>query len=389
MPDVLLIEPCDFERYPVHGQLSVAKQMMNAFGPRLGLVGICTDNTRIGRWVKKNIDGVEYNFFAVGRRIPTSSKPFIPARMKAYLQIRRYRRQILAIGIKSVFIQASEVLLAVKDWGWNSVCYRLAGLNNPLVMPRYSWAKLFAGPYGKRFLSALASVDLVLASGDRNAIDEFLANSAGLFSQERVIQFPTRVNMDMFHPIPSEYARRAIGMKGRGPLVVTCGRINWVKGWEFTIESFRLFREIRPEATLTFVGDGEERPRLERKIDQHGLTSCVKITGFLPPEQVVSHLSASDLYIVGSLKEGWSVATLEALACGKPIVSTAVSGARDMIVEGGNGYIGEKRDPKCFADAMNRALALKDADKISLRVAEKYALKYLARDLAVLWKPLA
>jgi len=39
MPDVLLIEPCDFERFPVGGQLSFAKQMMTTFGNRLALVG--------------------------------------------------------------------------------------------------------------------------------------------------------------------------------------------------------------------------------------------------------------------------------------------------------------------------------------------------------------
>jgi glycosyltransferase involved in cell wall biosynthesis len=388
MPDVLLIEPCNFEDFPVGGQLSSAKQMMKVFGNRLALVGICTDDTPIGRWAKRNFDGVEYNFFAVGRMIPSSRKPFIPGRLTAYLWIKKYKRQILSLEIRSVFIRTSEVLLAVKDWGWNSVCYELAGLNNPLVMPRYSWAKLFAGLYGKRFLSALRAVDVVLAAGDRNAIDEFVANSAGLFSRQRIIQFPTRVDTDIFHPIPSECAKAVIGLEGRRPIVTTCGRINWVKGWEFIIETFQLFNRVWPEAMLIFVGDGEDRPRLEKKIERQGLASCVKITGFLPHEKVAVYLSASDLCVVGSLKEGWSLAMLEALACGKPIVSTDVSGARDMIVEGGNGYIVEKRDPKCFADAMNRALAIKGAQEISLRVAEKYAVKNLARDLGRLWHAL-
>jgi glycosyltransferase involved in cell wall biosynthesis len=389
MPDVLLIEPCNFEDFPTGGQLSTARQMMKVFGNRLALVGVCTDESPVGRWVKRNFGGIEYDFFAVGHRIPSSCKPFIPGRVAAYLQIKKYKRQILSLEIRSVFIRTSEVLLAVKDWGWDSLCYELAGLNNPLVMPRYSWAKLFAGLYGKRFLSALRAANVVLAAGDRNAIDEFVANSAGLFSRQQIIQFPTRVDTDIFHPIPSECAKAVIGLEGRRPIVTTCGRINWVKGWEFIIETFQLFNRVWPEAMLIFVGDGEDRPRLEKKIERQGLASSVKITGFLPHEKVALYLSASDLCVVGSLKEGWSLAMLEALACGKPIVSTAVSGARDMIVEGGNGYIVEKRDPKCFSETMCRALALKDSDKVSLVLAEKYAVKNLARDLGMLWEPLA
>ena len=83
MPDVLLIEPCNFEDFPTGGQLSVAKNMMRAFGSRLALVGISTDDTPIGRWVKRKFDGVEYDFFAIGRWIPSSRKPFVPARIKA------------------------------------------------------------------------------------------------------------------------------------------------------------------------------------------------------------------------------------------------------------------------------------------------------------------
>jgi glycosyltransferase involved in cell wall biosynthesis len=80
---------------------------------------------------------------------------------------------------------------------------------------------------------------------------------------------------------------------------------------------------------------------------------------------------------------------LEALACGKPIVSTDVSGARDMIVEGANGFVVDGCDPKRFAETMVRALSLREHEQTSLRIAERYAPTKLAKDLGILWSPLA
>ena len=83
------------------------------------------------------------------------------------------------------------------------------------------------------------------------------------------------------------------------------------------------------------------------------------------------------------------MAMLETLECGKPIVSTNVSGAKDMIRQGQNGFVVEKRDPAEFAKGMGDALKLQGSQQISLGIAENYALKNLARDLGALWKPLS
>jgi glycosyltransferase involved in cell wall biosynthesis len=389
IPNVILIEPCNFEDFPVGGQLSVAKQMISIFGNRLALVGISTDETPIGRWVKKKFDGVEYDFFAVGRWIPSSRKPLVPARITAYLQMKRYKKKIMSLGVKSAFIQSPEILMAGHKWGWNSICYWCAGLGNPLDMPRYRWGKLLAGLFFKKWINSLAKADVILAAADDKLIDAFVTRSGGALAKDRVIKFPTRVETSVFRPTNKAIAGKELGIHQNDLLIVNCGRINAVKGWDLIIEAFKVFNEKHPAAKLVYVGDGEDRPALEQAINRFGLSQSVAVTGFQPPEIVAKYLNAADLCVVGSHMEGWSVAMLEALACGKPIVSTDVSGALDMILEGGNGYIVEKRDPNCFAEAMNRALALKEADTISLGLADKYALKNLARELGMLWKPLA
>ena len=279
--------------------------------------------------------------------------------------------------------------MVVHKWGWNSICYWCAGLGNPLDMPRYRWGKLLAGLFFKKWITSLAKVEVILAAADDKSIDAFVSRSGGILARDRVIKFPTRVDTSVFRPINKATAGKEVGIDQNDLLVVNCGRTNAVKGWDFIMEAFKLFHEKDPAAKLVYVGDGEDRPSLEQAINKFGLGQSVTVTGFQPPEIVAKYLNAADLCVVGSHMEGWSVAMLEALACGKPIVSTDVSGARDMILEGGNGYIVEKRDPNCFAEAMNRSLALKEAAKISLRLADKYALKNLVRELGELWKPLA
>jgi glycosyltransferase involved in cell wall biosynthesis len=79
---------------------------------------------------------------------------------------------------------------------------------------------------------------------------------------------------------------------------------------------------------------------------------------------------------------------LEMLACGKPIVSTDVSGTRAMIRHGVNGFI-VGRDPVRFAAAAADALNLSDARAASLAVARQFSVETLASDLSAIWPPVA
>lgn len=388
MPNVLLIEPCDFREYPIGGQLTFAKQMMAAFGNQLALVGACTDSTPIGSWIDKFIDGQTFKFFSTNRWTKTAERPLIPRRLSAYIHLRRNQRAILSLGVRNAFVRAPEALLAVSDWGWDSLCYFFPGLTNPLAIPRYALGKLLARTFFDAWIRSTTKADVILAAADERRIDAFVSCTGGKLTKNRIVKFPTRVDTSIFRPMPKCVSREILNIDKEIPLVVNCGRINHAKGWEFLCDAFRVLLRNRNNAHMVFVGDGEDRPKLQRYIRDHDLVNNVKIAGFRPANQVRDFLNAADVVAVGSYYEGWSLSMLEALACAKPIVSTDVSGAKDMIVEGENGFIIENRNHKCFAEAMNRALFLPEAKKISLRMAEKYAVKNLARDLRSVWEPL-
>jgi glycosyltransferase involved in cell wall biosynthesis len=162
----------------------------------------------------------------------------------------------------------------------------------------------------------------------------------------------------------------------------------WVKGWDLLLDMVRLLSGSLPDVRLVFVGDGEDRAKLLERADRLGIGNRVIVTGFLPQERVRTFVNAADLCVVGSHHEGWSVAMLEMLACGKPMVATDVSGARDQIVEGGNGYIVDSRDPAVYAAAVQKALNLANASQVSLQIAMRFSVERLAAELRPLWTPL-
>jgi glycosyltransferase involved in cell wall biosynthesis len=252
---------------------------------------------------------------------------------------------------------------------------------------RYKWGRHLAWLYDRKLFAALEKVDVIIASADEDSVSGLIGRSKGRLSRDRVVQFPTRVDTDVFKPLSQDWARQVVGIpNGRGPIVVASGRICLAKGWELVHDAFAVFREKHPHAHLYFVGDGEQRPFLENRVERMNLRSHVTITGFLTREQVALYLNAADLCVVGSRREGWSNAMLEGLACGKPMVSTDVSGASAMIINGVNGYITHERDPRVFADAMRMALALQSARDVSVHLSEKYAVKSLAADLCAIWQ---
>lgn len=390
MSDVLLIEGCNFIDYPIGGQLSFSRQMMKVFGNRLALVGISTDTTPTGKWIKKEIDGIVYDYYAFLRRDITSKRPVVPARLFGYWNLRKHRQTIMSLGIRNMFLQSHELLCVVLSWESESICYRFPGVDNPLSISRYQWAKPLAILFDKWFLPKVAKANVILATADEDAIQELLLRSKGLLRRKHLKQFSTRVDTTLFKAGNKKEMRSRLKLPQECKILVTTGRIHWAKGWRFLIDSFVEFQKLYSNSILYFVGDGEDRPAVEQEIEAKMLVGKVFITGVQPPQIVAEYLRASDLFVMASEKEGWSTSLIEAMASCLPIVSTDVSSANTIIQNGLNGFVIRSRDFNQFAKKMEMAIQL-DPDKIvqySQREITKYSLENLATDLGRIWEPL-
>ena len=121
------------------------------------------------------------------------------------------------------------------------------------------------------------------------------------------------------------------------------------------------------EGTLTFVGDGPLRPRLEGR-------AGVTVTGYLPHEAVPGHLAAADVLCQPSLVEPFGQAALEALACGRTVVATRVGGPPEFVPPGA-GVLVDPDDEDALVAALREAAALPVPNAAARAAAETHDLK--------------
>jgi glycosyltransferase involved in cell wall biosynthesis len=374
--------------------------LITVFGDRLALVGISTRAEPIGRWFKKTIGGVEYDFFSIGYVDPSIRKPRIPRRIDTLLRLKLHKKGILSLGLQAAFVIAPEVMLAIKGWGLR-VAFLFPGVENPLNKPRYAVGRWLAKPYERCLFSALAThSELIMAAADQKAIQSMKNRSRGVLDHRAIIPSPTLVDTRIFNvhrtPAPAPAPAPASGpalvpglgpASATGPMLVSCGRLNLVKGWDLMLDAFLQVRREAPAATLHFIGDGEDRAKLERRISEADVAGSVFITGFLESRSVARMLNSAHLFLLGSHWEGWPTALVEALACGLPAVATDVSGVSSLIEPGCNGYIVKDRDVADFAHKIIAALKLECPNPTSLKIGVRHSLAGWKTKLCELWEP--
>lgn len=383
----MFIEICNYRDYPIGGYLAFAKQMVTAFGNEVALVGMSSDDTPIGVWTKKEFGGMAFDFFSVMRVRATNKKSLVPGRVKSYLAVRKYRKQIFQVEYKNVFIQTPEVLFALSKMPIVNLCVRIPGVENPMTISRYWYGKYFARIFDHFYFRELRKANVVLASADGRAIDGFLKRAKGKLSSENLIQFPTRVNTEIFRPRERLTTRLNFGLDSSTKVIVASGRLSRLKGWEFLLESFLLFRQKYPDSQFIFLGDGEDRAKIEKYVNAKSLTNHVIFAGRIDHDLLARYLNASDLFVMGSLVEGWSTSLVEAISSAKPVVCTDFSSADELIIQGDNGYIVAERKSDMFCEAMIMALEISE-NRLIKRAAEMedYAVANLKRDILSHWK---
>lgn len=150
--------------------------------------------------------------------------------------------------------------------------------------------------------------------------------------------------------------RERLSPEGR-PLVLFVGRLLHTKGVDLLLDACARLHGEGMELALALAGDGPERPALERRTVELGLTS-VHFLGAVPPGRVPLLYAAADCFCLPSREEPWGVVVNEAMSAGLPVVvSDAVGAAPDLVEPGHNGDCFATEDPASLAAALRRTLA--------------------------------
>jgi colanic acid/amylovoran biosynthesis glycosyltransferase len=115
------------------------------------------------------------------------------------------------------------------------------------------------------------------------------------------------------------------------PRLVNVGRLSGQKGQVLLLEAFAGVVAKRPDAELVLVGDGEMRSEIEAAIVRLGLQKNVRITGWATNAQVREELEQARCLVLPSFAEGLPVVIMEALALGRPVLTTYVAGIPELV----------------------------------------------------------
>lgn len=122
------------------------------------------------------------------------------------------------------------------------------------------------------------------------------------------------------------------------------------------VNAIERLRAQKVMCTITLVGDGPLRPRLEGQIARSGLGDMIALAGWASSAGVLAYLRNARALVVSSRAENVPVVIVEALALGRPVVSTDVGGIRELVQQGATGWLVPPESPNALADAIRRVL---------------------------------
>ncbi|HZZ99604.1 MAG TPA: glycosyltransferase family 4 protein [Candidatus Paceibacterota bacterium] len=124
------------------------------------------------------------------------------------------------------------------------------------------------------------------------------------------------------------------------------------KGLEYLLEAAEQSTE---DKIFCVIGDGDERPKLEKIIADKNLSKKVSLIG--KRDQASQYLAGFDVFVLSSVKEGFPWALLEAMSAKLPVVATAVGAVPEMIDDGTNGYLVPPRNALALTEAIAKILS--------------------------------
>jgi glycosyltransferase involved in cell wall biosynthesis len=163
------------------------------------------------------------------------------------------------------------------------------------------------------------------------------------------------------------------------------------KGLTHLLEAVRLLLSRGLNAfELSIGGDGPDRAMLEQLAQTLGITTHVRFLGALSREQVRSSLQACDVFVLSSLHETFGVVLGEAMACGKPVISTRCGGP-EFVVNEQTGVLVDVANPQALADAMADFILDRkafDPQQVRASVVERFSPEAFVRNVSAVYAQL-
>ncbi len=248
--------------------------------------------------------------------------------------------------------------------------------------------------------AVIREVDRLIAQcpSERN---ELMNDYGAEDSKVRII--PSAVNIQRYSPVPRTEARQRIGLHTDDPVVVYVGRMLPRKDVRNVVRAVGLLaRQTDLPVKLLLVGGESAEPDpaitpeigvLQQLATELGIAERVHFVGKRQPDDLRNYYSAGDVVVTTPWYEPFGLTPLEGMACGRPVIGSAVGGITFTIADGETGLLVPPRDPQALADALRRlltdtALRLRMGHAARERVEREFTWQAVAQRTAALYEEL-
>jgi len=174
------------------------------------------------------------------------------------------------------------------------------------------------------------------------------------FTPDRITRIPLGIDTSLFRRV--ERARPLLGLDGETPAVLYAARLSRENGVDVALRGFARLQQAMPGARLHILGKGPESATLEALSRELGIASQVSWHGWVDLKLLPAYYSAADVFLFSGRSGGTPRVLIQAMACGAPVVASAIGGIVDHVEHERTGLLFESGDARGLAVQLERIL---------------------------------
>ena len=228
--------------------------------------------------------------------------------------------------------------------------------------------------FRKVYEIVLSNADFVTANSSKTA------ESADRIIKTNIELIPMGVDLDLFY-------KDKTNKKNKNPKIIFVGRlIDW-KGVGYLLDAIAKVKIKYPTILLEIIGDGSEKVNLQKRVKELKIENNVVFWGSIPNHKLPYFYRSSDIFVIPSIindngeTEGLGTVTLEAMACGIPVIGTDVGGIPDIIKNKVTGFLVEEKNGEAIADCIIKILGNKSLRDDMCQNAQKIIVERFSWDV--------
>lgn len=229
-----------------------------------------------------------------------------------------------------------------KELRLGGVAARLAQV--PAIIPRRGIDYPLKNRWRYRFAYNFLATRVIANS---QATKRSLLRHAPWLNPERIDVVYNGIDPSPFATPTGRDLRREWGIAKGTPLLGFVGQLDERKGIGVMLTAFRDIVQALPEARLVIVGRGPLQEMVESEMRMHGWQQAIVLTGF--EDDIASVMQAIDVLLLPSYWEGFGIVLIEAMAAGKPAISTLTSSMPEIVTDGETGFLVQPGDAEALA----------------------------------------